>query len=99
MRKIKVPIYNSEVIFVYNEKELKKYIKDGDIKNCDGKFYENNGNGVIYIGDKKSGTLIHEIIHYAIYLLQDRGVEISYRNDECITYLAEYIYNQFIKKK
>lgn len=40
----------------------------------------------------------HESIHAAMYILHQRGVVISYENDEAITYLSTYIFKKICKK-
>ncbi len=56
---------------------------------------------VILLG-KENGDLLgnihHECIYAAIYVLDKSGIEISYQNDESITYLSTYLFKQIIKK-
>lgn len=39
----------------------------------------------------------HESIHCAIWILHKVGVEISFQNDEAITYLSTYIFKQVVE--
>lgn len=43
------------------------------------------------------GILIHEIIHAAYNVLEDKGTVITFENQEPLTYLVEYIFNQAVK--
>lgn len=43
-------------------------------------------------------TIHHEVIHAAIAILHHAGVPIEYENDETITYLSAYIFEQVVKK-
>lgn len=40
----------------------------------------------------------HETIHVAIHILEKSGIPISYENDETITYLSSYIFEQIVTK-
>lgn len=53
----------------------------------------------IYIGKNKKnhGTIAHEVLHYAMFLLSDRSVGINPENQEgheALTYLVGYIVSQ-----
>jgi len=52
---------------------------------------ENSSNGLL-------GNIHHECIHVAMHILHERGVVISYDNDEAITYLSTYIFKKICKK-
>ena len=56
---------------------------------------------VILLG-KENGDLLgnihHESIHATIYILDKSGIEISYQNDESITYLSTYLFEKIINK-
>ncbi len=57
---------------------------------------------VIMLLSESSPTLLtdihHESIHCAIWILKEVGVEISYNNDEAITYLSSYIFKTALQK-
>ena len=104
---IKIPIYGSELRVIIGTpaeatKEIKKHkTLGGDWSDLDvrGKFIPcPHGVGIIYLKKYDSGVLIHEILHFTTYLMDCRGIEISYKNDEVMAYMVEYIYNEFKKR-
>lgn len=59
-------------------------------------------NIVVILLGKESGMLLsrihHEVIHATTYILNKLGLEISYQNDESITYLSTYLFEKIINK-
>lgn len=57
---------------------------------------------VIILLNKNSKELLtdihHESIHASIWILKEVGVEISFNNDEAITYLSSYMFKEIVKK-
>lgn len=53
----------------------------------------------ILLGDKHILSCVHhEVIHAATHILDKLGLEISYQNDESITYLSTYLFEKILKK-
>lgn len=59
-------------------------------------------NIVVILLGKENGMLLsrihHEVIHATTYILNKLGLEISYQNDESITYLSTYLFEKILKK-
>lgn len=59
-------------------------------------------NRVVILLGKENGILLsrihHEVIHATTYILNKLGLEISYQNDESITYLSTYLFEKIINK-
>lgn len=43
------------------------------------------------------GTLVHESAHITGFILLDRGVKATFKNDEAFCYLIKYIFNEGLK--
>lgn len=52
----------------------------------------------VAIREKCIGTLSHECLHAAFFILENVGVEISFQNQEAITYLHQYIFEEALLK-
>ena len=106
IKTIKIPIYTSilRVIIGTPEeatKEISKFKTLGDWSDLSvlGKFIPApNGEGFIYMHKYDTAVLIHEILHFTTHLLNNRGIEISYKNDEVMAYMIEYIYSEYKKR-
>lgn len=63
-------------------------------------YYDKDDKLCIWFKDNKPnlGDICHESIHLAIKILKRVGVDISYDNDEALTYLAGYIFDELYKK-
>ena len=59
-------------------------------------------NKVAILLGKENGMLLsrihHEVIHATTYILNKLGIEVSYQNDESITYLSTYLFEKIINK-
>lgn len=72
---------------VDNRKVNKK--KDG------GATWMKKGIVHMWLSNKRhTGEVMHECIHAANFILHSRGVKISTKNDEALTYLVEWIYGR-----
>ena len=113
IKSAKVPLYRGYLVIIITNsvKKLKQYIpkfEDNGIyahsyfhnfKNRQGFFVILNFNNELR--KIHYGTITHESIHTAHFILQSRGLKESYENDEAETYLAEWITDKvygFIKK-
>ena len=52
----------------------------------------------IAIREKCIGNLAHECLHAAFFILENVGVEISFTNQEAVTYLFQYIFEEALLK-
>jgi hypothetical protein len=107
VKEIRIPIYNSRFkVLVGDASEATKYIKGyktigdwSELKDRTGMFIPSPaGAGFIFMHKYNAKIFIHEILHATTYLFQDRGIEISYKNDETMAYMIEYIYAEYHKK-
>lgn len=59
-----------------------------------------DGTGCIYIAleDRTLGNLVHECIHAAYFILENAGVPITFDNQESVTYLSQYLFEQSLAK-
>jgi len=59
-----------------------------------------DGSGAFYIALESItlGNLLHECIHGAFFILENAGVEISFKNQESITYLSQYLFEEAVSK-
>lgn len=65
--------------------------------------YINNNMSVIYINSyentpKYIGYLSHEILHCAVSILTDLSIPFDETNEEILTYLHQYILEEFLSK-
>jgi len=95
--KINIPIYR-KTFYIITDKEsyyllyLKYKGEDIDLSTCNGVCSE-IGTGYYLLGvfDGKISTLIHELTHLSMYIL-DNGDKYDFReNDEQLAYLMEYL--------
>lgn len=107
IKKIKIPIYNAELEIIVGDtvkaaKHISNFDTIGDWEDLGrrlGKFIPcPEGCGFIFMKKYDEGILIHEILHYVTHLFDDKGIEISYSNDESMAYMIEYVYREFKKK-
>lgn len=86
-----IPFRDNPVLYAHSY--LDKY------KNTQGYYLVLNFNSGH--GKMTHGTIAHEAIHIADFLLYDRGVVADFMNDEPVAYLVDWIVTQtykFIKK-
>lgn len=77
----------------------KEFITSMSFKDKSAKTLFKASGCVIWIRNRDNlPALVHEIIHYVLYILTARGVLITHENDEPITYLAEYMFNECITR-
>lgn len=50
-----------------------------------------DGSGFPAIFCRRRESVIHECVHAATWLLNDRGIPISYENDESLAYLTDFL--------
>lgn len=58
----------------------------------DGIFIWLKGDNIEYLG-----ALCHESIHAANFMLESRGIHVSEKEDEPLTYLAQWIFEKAVK--
>ena len=108
-----VPLYRGSLVVVLTNStnDLKKYIppwKDEIIYASAWlyTFKKKQGYFIILNFDNKyrkikNGTITHEALHAAHFILNDRGIKASHKHDEALAYLVEWITDQvykFVKK-
>ena len=85
------------------ESKLNAEIDNWDHENSEGftEIYSDPTVFVVWINDKKDiYTLLHEVVHLAIEILNDRGVKISEsENGEVLAYYVEYWFKTLTNKK
>lgn len=112
-KKFECSIYGAKVWYITEcdhlkckkimEKELNQEIDSWEHKDSQG-FTEIDADPnifVVWVKKKNDvGTLIHEITHLAIEILNDRGIKISEKeNGEVLAYYLEYWYKIFTDSK
>lgn len=111
-KKIIVPIYGSRVVFVEGsdpvEIENKFGLDVGEYVYAHAFYDRIRENGKLYscsflIANRENiyarftyGTLAHEVVHIAGFILDRAGVRADFNNDEPFAYLTEYIYNKAV---
>lgn len=108
-KEIKIPLYRGKLIVILtNDKiKLQKYIPDfGDDEiyahSILSSWYGSDGFIVILNFNNKHrkihfGTITHESVHLSHFIATERGFIADYKNDEPITYLAEWISDEIYK--
>lgn len=101
--RIQIPLYGGEV-FIYTDRET--YSKATGDSVSDLEMHD----GITDYDDSRTefsmglfalptpGLIAHEALHVVTEVLDDRGVQISRKNSEAMTYLLEYLVNQIHKK-
>lgn len=92
----------------FSEKDMKAYMLDSfqhetEFGSANGRCFEcrNNDHSIYIIWTRKKtdyGSLMHECIHAAGMALDQRGWKYDADNDEPLTYLAQTIFEQAVKK-
>ena len=64
------------------------------IRGISGRYSEMDHKSVYLVGyfDRKPPTLIHELLHTTVQILQHAGVPITAENDEALAYLLDFLY-------
>lgn len=99
---IEVPIYNCNIMYIVAKNFLKAGRAIGEElsldsnENCGLAFKIGEGctDYCILVKPKYKNTwstLAHEALHITNFILEDRGVKGSYKNDEAQAYLLSYI--------
>lgn len=66
---------------------------------CRGKCFEMKDGIHIWIKNRHEwGTMVHECIHAANYLLKEKGVKVSRTNDEPLTYYAQWLFEHCMEE-
>lgn len=104
-------VYRCPVLFLVGDEEKSRkamikelgddkdfdFVKDMSFKSKSAKTIFRARGCVIWLRDRDNlPALVHEIMHYVLYILEARGVIIESRNDEPAAYLAEYMFNMCI---
>lgn len=98
------PIYNTDLVVCKGD--YQKYIKfckknynvDVSAKISAGRFYafvdDNTGKESlsIWLPEYDIGTLLHECLHCAVYVLNERGIKIATKMDEPFCYYTEWLF-------
>jgi len=113
IKSLNIPLYRGKFIVVITKSpaKIKKYIPDFDDENIYAHSYYANykkKQGFYIILNFKSqfgkvnhGTIAHEAVHTAHFIMKSRGIIEGFDNDEAEAYLVEWITDQvykFIKK-
>ena len=105
-------MYNANIWFLYNcdhieckkilEKKLKATVDDWAHEDSEGftEVYSDPNVFVVWIKEKKDiYTLLHECVHLAIEILNDRGIKFSEKeNGEVLAYYIEKLFKTLIGK-
>ena len=79
------------------QKEAKKLgfeFADSKFGGFDGNMYE----GVMWMHDKPDiFTLCHECSHVAFHVMNEKGIPVSYDNDEGMAYMVEYWFKSVVE--
>lgn len=110
--KIEVPIWGAEIKLVITSdptsykhriggKEEREY--DGDNDDIAEAWFLHDDpdtkNYILILEHNADGHLVvHESIHAALMILDTCGQNYSSKNDEALTYLASFIYEQIVKR-
>ena len=98
--KFNIPIYGGEVKLIFTNDFVKAsrklgYQVDLENNNCRGMAYRFASNDYVMMIKKHRrddiSVLAHECLHITNYILKDKGVGVSTKNDEAQTYLLGYI--------
>ena len=110
VKEINVPIYGCKITYIVTYdfiKTARKY-KDElclDSNECRGLAFRLGGSRHSYMilvkprYRKAWDTIAHEALHVANFILEDRGIKGSYKNDEAQAYLLSYIIEEIQKIK
>lgn len=110
IKAINVPLYRGELVIIITNsvKHLKKYIPDWTDKEIYAStyyaLYKDKTQGYYIILNFKSpyrkiqhGTIAHESVHAAHFIMKHRGLTVDIDNDEAEAYLVEWITDQVYK--
>jgi len=97
------PIYKAHLsLLIGDVEEIKKYLLKitslkEDFEMGEGKFFSVDDYKIIIIKKYNIPILVHELIHYAFDVMEDRGIPIRIENDETITYYVEMTLKNILK--
>lgn len=105
------PIYNTDIVVcqgsleAFNKWCLKNFKDEVDTDKAAGKFvaliHKVTGAERLIIWFEKydESVILHECLHCAIYLLNNRGIKINSKNDEPFCYYAEWLFRSIRENK
>lgn len=107
IKEFNIPIYDCKVkyIITYDFLAAGRKIKEElrlDINDNRGLAFKTDSAFVIMVKPryrKSWDTIAHEALHVTNFILDDRGVKGSYKNDEAQAYLLSYIVRKIQKLK
>lgn len=102
IKSTEVPLYRGKLVIIFTDssEKLKKYVPDfyGKVYGHSWLVDFHGKEAFALILNFKNpnikitpGVITHESIHIANFILNSRGVQPSFSNDEPITYLAEWV--------
>lgn len=105
--KFKVPIYNSNVVYIETDDFIDYYKKikvsyDNTDNDCYGLAFRGPKSYIILVKTSHKddwSVIAHEALHVSNMILNSRGVEIDTSNDEASAYLMSYIIEKIQKYK
>lgn len=91
-------IYNVTLtLYIWDKDKFEKYAWEQDWDSL-GMFYADGKKCHIYLREINHQTLVHELIHFVMYVFDYCWVNISYKNDEVFAYYMDYYYGMIIEK-
>ncbi len=109
IKAINIPLYRGKLVIIITDsaKQVKKHIPEFDdaylyAHSYWAKFKKSQGYYII-LNFKNPyrkihhGTIAHEAVHTAHFIMKDRGIIDSFENDEAKAYLVEWITDQVYK--
>lgn len=109
IKDLRVEPYGWNVVFFNDQDRACRYLKgrkipavtldlwtDSTTSGCTSLWVEERH---IFVGvfNDNSGTIAHECVHAAVYILDDAGIPIYGNNHEALTYLVGHLVREFYK--
>lgn len=83
-------------LYVWDKEKFEKHAWEQD--DSLGMFYASGKKCYLYLEEINHQTLVHELIHFVMYVFDYCGIDISYKNDEPFAYYMDYYYGMIIEK-
>lgn len=101
--KIPIPIYDGYVLVCFSKDQLPSSLRS---RYGHYKCFNYNDNPVVMCADRDEGkvtpqfiqALSHELNHAAMEILEDRGVRLTYNDQEPLCYLQDYLLRKVLDK-
>lgn len=100
-----IPIFGMNINICFNQEDFKYLSKkyqnyDYDLSGYNGFTLMNHKNGEAIIGifDNNISTIVHELVHLTLFLLEKRMMNVNDSNGEAMAYISAFLFEEINKR-